>query len=75
MRDPGTTSITVWPADLSPFPPLKPSTLFADSTRRPFVEPLSVTHQTPLSSQISQWRRLAYLPLTTMSHPSPLPTV
>jgi hypothetical protein len=75
MREPGTTSITVCPVDLSPLTPLVPSTLVADSTRRPFVEPLSVTHQVPLSSQISQWRRLAYLPLTTMSHPSPLPTV
>jgi hypothetical protein len=33
------------------------------------VDPLSVTHHAPLSSQISQCRRLAYLPLTTISLP------
>jgi hypothetical protein len=75
MRAPGTTSITVCPLELPPFCPLRPSTLVADSTRMPFVDPLSVTHHAPLSSQISQCRRLAYWPLTTMSLPSPLPTV
>ena len=29
------------------------------STRMPLVEPASATHHVPLSSQISQWRRLA----------------
>jgi hypothetical protein len=75
MRAPGTTSITVGPPELPEFTPLRPSTLLADSTRMPLVDPLSVTHHAPLSCQISQCRRLAYLPLTMMSAPSPLPTI
>ncbi len=38
--------------------PLRPCGPVCDSTRMPFVEPASATHQAPLSSQISAWRRL-----------------
>jgi len=55
MRAPVTTSMTDRPpSDRPSFAPLRPSTLFADSTRMPLVDPLSVTHHAPLSSQISQ---------------------
>ena len=46
----------------------------AGSTRTPLVEPASATHQPPFSSQSSAWRRLANVPSTRMSQPSPLPT-
>ncbi len=57
---PGTTSITVSSAGLVPFTPLPAEHLVADSTRRPFVERLSVTDHAPSSSHTSQWRRLTY---------------
>ena len=46
----------------------------AGSMRTPLVEPASATHQPPFSSQTSAWRRLANVPSTRMSAPSPLPT-
>src|SRR4051812_25571743 len=45
-----------------------------DCTRMPLVERQSATHQVPLSSHTSQWRRLAYIASTTMSHVGSLPT-
>ena len=68
MRAPGATASALpSPLALTSFA-RSSRALAAGSTRMPLVDPQSVTHHAPLSSQNSQWRRLAYTPSTTTSH-------